>query len=135
MDDSSVDYKEDVFNEVKSKLTQLLTSIGYDTKKIPFIPISALEARKGSNLSHHSSDQMDWYQGFPGNVFTLLDALDYVIKQPQRFVQGVPCRMYLRKSFRSRVVGDVMCGVIQQGCITPGMSITIITYESNHKHG
>eukprot|EP01083_Nonionella_stella_P280065 952546_1 len=132
MDDPSVDYKEDVFNEVKSKLTQLLTSIGYDTKQIPFIPISAWE---GSNLIEHSSakmELMDWYEGFRGNVFTLLDALDNVIKKPQRFVQGVPARMYLRQSFQIKGVGNVMCGVMQQGCIKPGMSIT---YEPNHKKG
>eukprot|EP01083_Nonionella_stella_P066251 174269_1 len=128
MDDPSVDYKEDVFNEVKSKLTQLLTSIGYDTKKIPFIPINAWE---GSNLIERSA-QMDWYQGFRGNVFTLVAALNNVIQQPQRFVEGVPCRMYLRQSFQIKGVGNVMCGVMQQGCIKPGMSIT---YEPNHKKG
>ena len=61
MAEKSVNYNEDRFNRVKSKLIQLLYSLNYDTDKIHFIPMDAL---KGINILQ-KSDSMQWYKGIP----------------------------------------------------------------------
>ena len=60
MDDKSVNWSQDRFNEIKMEVDKWLTKIGYKTKKIPFIPISAF---KGDNLKDKSLN-MPWWKGF-----------------------------------------------------------------------
>jgi len=40
MDDKTVNYAESRYNEIKDELTKFLTKCGYNTKTIPFVPIS-----------------------------------------------------------------------------------------------
>ena len=40
MDDSSVNYSQERFKEIKEEITTYLKSLGYKPEKIPFIPIS-----------------------------------------------------------------------------------------------
>merc|ERR1719299_205328 len=40
MDDKSVAYSEERYNEIKSEVEKMLTKIGYKIKKIPFVPMS-----------------------------------------------------------------------------------------------
>merc|ERR1712177_95998 len=40
MDDKSVKYSKDRFNEIKQEMKKFLKTVGYKPKKIPFIPIS-----------------------------------------------------------------------------------------------
>jgi len=60
MDDTSVEFKQDRFEEIKSEVEKMLTKIGYKTKRIPFIPMSGF---KGDNLTK-PSENMPWYKGF-----------------------------------------------------------------------
>merc|ERR1711920_361402 len=60
MDDKSVKYSKDRFDEIKSEVSKMLTKIGFKIKKIPFIPISGF---KGDNLTK-ISESMKWYKGF-----------------------------------------------------------------------
>eukprot|EP01083_Nonionella_stella_P107506 311417_1 len=90
MDHKSVNYSETRFNEVKDAVRKMLSKIGYKTKKIPFIPISAWNGENVVKPSNH----MDWYQGFNVKIkktlmngHTLLDALDHVVKLPRRAVR------------------------------------------------
>ena len=62
-----VDYSEQVFQHVKTEVTQLLESLGY--KDMPFIPGSAME---GDNI-YKKSTHMPWYDGR-----TLIETLDTV---------------------------------------------------------
>ena len=87
MDDKSVNYSQDRYNEIKAEVEKMLTKIGYKTKKIPFIPMSGF---KGENLSK-PSENMPWWKGFEVKIkkdkvsgVTLIDALEKVVKQPKR---------------------------------------------------
>eukprot|EP01084_Bolivina_argentea_P120831 214220_1 len=64
MDHPSVNYSQNRYDSVKSEIDKMLTKIGYKTKKIPFIPVSAF---KGDNLAA-PSDNMKWYKGFTVKV-------------------------------------------------------------------
>lgn len=66
-----LNYKKEPFQKVKKELTQILVSLGYHPKKVPFIPISALE---GDNI-YKRTDKIPWYKGS-----TLIEALDKNIK-------------------------------------------------------
>merc|ERR1711959_873892 len=67
MDDTSVNYSQARFDEIKSELTIYLKKVGYNPANIPFVPISGWV---GDNMIE-GSDNMPWYNG-P----TLLGCLD-----------------------------------------------------------
>merc|ERR1712078_492757 len=60
MDDKSVGYKQERYDEIKSEVSKMLTKIGFKIKKIPFVPMSGFQ---GDNLID-VSDKMPWYKGF-----------------------------------------------------------------------
>jgi len=100
----AVDYKEEIFLDIKNKVTKLLASFGYHD--VAFIPGSALE---GDNI-YKPSERMEWYRGQ-----TLIEALDSVelpkeIK-PLRFVVQ---DTYMVDSDKV-VVGRVESGVLRKG--------------------
>ena len=53
MDDPSVNYSEERFNEIKGEVEKMLQKAGYKIKKIPFIPMSGF---KGENLTERSEN-------------------------------------------------------------------------------
>merc|ERR1711876_11045 len=74
MDDTSVNYSQARYDEIKGELTIYLKKVGYNVANIPFVPISGWV---GDNMIE-SSDNMPWYTG-P----TLLAALDN-LRPPKR---------------------------------------------------
>ena len=120
MDDSSVNWSEERYNEIKGEVDKMLTKIGYKTKKIPFIPMSGFQ---GENLDK-KSDKMPWYKGFSVKLkkeevkgFTLVEALNTVVKPPKRTCDK-PFRMPVSGVYKIKGVGDVITGRIEQGDIT-----------------
>jgi len=120
-----VNYAQDRFEEIKSEVEKMLTKIGYKTKKIPFIPISGF---KGENLTK-PSENMPWWKGFSvqvekdtANGITLMDALERTVTAPKRAVKK-PFRMPVSGVHNIKGVGDVITGRIEQGAITPGVSV------------
>ena len=71
MDDISVNWNKDRYEEVRNEVSGLLKVIGYKVEKIPFVPTSAWT---GDNVCK-KSEKMPWYDG-P----TLYDALDQTLK-------------------------------------------------------
>jgi elongation factor 1-alpha len=133
MDDSSVNYAEDRYNEIKGEVDKMLTKIGYKTKKIPFIPMSGF---KGENLDR-ASDNMPWWNGFSVKIkketvtgVTLVDALDRVVQPPKRILDK-PMRMPVSGVYNIRGVGDVITGRIEQGTLAP--NVTVRFYPTNVK--
>ncbi|PIN68312.1 elongation factor 1-alpha, partial [Candidatus Woesearchaeota archaeon CG11_big_fil_rev_8_21_14_0_20_57_5] len=63
-------YDEKRFNDVKTEVTALLKTVGYNPEKIQFIPIAALP---GDNV-FKKSENMAWYTG--PNLYEALDKLD-----------------------------------------------------------
>jgi elongation factor 1-alpha len=74
MDEQTVNYSQERYNEIKKVLSDYLKKIGYNPDKINFIPISGWT---GDNMLE-KSDIMKWYDG-P----TLIESLDN-LEQPMR---------------------------------------------------
>ena len=92
MDDKSVNYSQDRYNQIKAQVGKMLTKIGYKTAKIPFIPLSGyLGDNLGAVWNDDASENMPWWKGFDVKIKkeritgnTLYHALDKVIKTPKR---------------------------------------------------
>jgi elongation factor 1-alpha len=100
----TVDYREEVFQNVRNEVAQLLASFGYHD--VSFIPGSAME---GDNI-YKRSERMDWYHG-P----TLIEALDGVkLSKQAKPLRFVVQDIYLVDSDKV-IVGRVESGIMQKG--------------------
>jgi elongation factor 1-alpha len=111
-DDKSVDYKEDRYEEIKKEVSGYLKKVGYDPKKITFVPISGWT---GDNMVE-KSDNMKWYKG-P----CLLEALDE-INPPERPTDK-PLRIPLQDVYKIGGIGTVPVGRVETGVLKPGMVV------------
>merc|ERR1712152_36200 len=125
MDDKSVNWSEDRYNEIKGEVEKMLTKIGYKTKKIPFIPMSGF---KGDNLKD-KSENMKWWKGWSVKIKkekvsgdTLVEALEKVVKPPKRKLNKA-FRMPVSGVYKINGVGDVITGRVEQGTIKPGVNV------------
>jgi peptide chain release factor subunit 3 len=111
MDDPSVQWAKERFDEVETKLTPFLKSCGYNTKKdVQYIPISGLfghgmKDRVPSNLA-------PWWSG--PSLFECLDNLE-----PQDRDPTAPFRMPLidkyREDGKTIVMGKTEAGMVRRG--------------------
>jgi len=110
MDDKSVQYKEERFNEIVKEVKSYLKKTGYNVEaKVKFIPISGWV---GDNMLE-SSDNMKWYKG-P----TLLGALDQ-LDVPTR-PHDKPLRLPLQDVYKIGGIGTVPVGRVETGIMKPG---------------
>jgi len=99
-----INYREEVFQKIKSEVTKLLAS--FDYHDVEFIAASAMN---GDNI-YNRSGQMDWYHG-P----TLIEALDEVeLTKETRPLRFVVQDTYLVDS-SPVVVGRVESGTLRKG--------------------
>eukprot|EP01084_Bolivina_argentea_P015447 28912_1 len=124
MDDVSVNWSFNRFTQIKTEMEKFLNKIGYNTHKIPFIPISGY---KGDNVVSKSIHCMKWYNGFKVQIkkqtmtgYTLLDALNTVIRKPKRY-KNKPFIMPISWLYSN----NILVGKIQQGSIKIGDKIRI----------
>jgi elongation factor 1-alpha len=113
MDDTSVNYSQSRYDEIKAELTLYLKKVGYNPANIPFIPISGWV---GDNMVE-SSDKMPWYSG----PF-LLQALDE-LKPPKR-PSDKPLRLPLQDVYKIGGIGTVPVGRVETGSLKAGMVVT-----------
>merc|ERR1712242_141856 len=113
MDDTSVNYSQARYDEIKGELTIYLKKVGYNVANIPFVPISGWV---GDNMIE-SSDNMPWYTG-P----TLLGCLDN-LRPPKRPVDK-PLRLPLQDVYKIGGIGTVPVGRVETGQIKAGMVVT-----------
>ena len=113
MDDTSVNYSQARYDEIKGELTIYLKKVGYNVANIPFIPISGWV---GDNMIE-ASDNMTWYNG-P----TLLAALD-ALRPPKRPTEK-PLRLPLQDVYKIGGIGTVPVGRVETGAIKAGMVVT-----------
>lgn len=137
MDDSSCDYSEERFNEIKKYMLEMLKKIGYKTEKIPVIPISGW---KGDNIKE-PSEKMPWYKGFEVKLkketikgHTLLDALDKVARVPKR-KPDAEVRIPLSGIFPIKGKGYVVTGRVEQGTLKPEMEVRFVPSGATGKVG
>jgi len=113
MDDTSVNYSQARFEEIKNELTIFLKKVGYNPANIPFVPISGWV---GDNMVE-ASDKMPGYTG-P----TLLGCLD-ALKPPKRPTEK-PLRLPLQDVYKIGGIGTVPVGRVETGVLKPNMVVT-----------
>jgi len=114
MDDRTVNYSEERFNEIKGEVEAYLKKVGYKVEeKVKFVPISGWV---GDNMIE-SSTNMNWYKG-P----TLLGALDE-LEIPVRPTEK-PLRLPLQDEYKNGGIGTVPVGRVETGVLKPGDVVT-----------
>jgi len=113
MDDKSVNWGEARYNEIKNEVSSFLKKIGYNSDKVPFVPISGWH---GDNMLEKSSN-LAWYKG-P----TLLEALDAL--EPPKRPSDKPLRVPLQDVYKIGGIGTVPVGRVETGILKPGMVVT-----------
>jgi elongation factor 1-alpha len=109
MDDASVNWSQERYEEIKNEIGRLLKTVGYKVEKIPFVPTSGWT---GDNL-FKSSDKMPWYKG-P----TLFQALDVFEVPPKP--TGKPLRLPIQDVYTITGVGTVPVGRVETGVVKVG---------------
>jgi elongation factor 1-alpha len=113
MDDKTVNYSEQRYNEIKDEVSSFIKKIGYNPEKVPFVPISGWT---GENMLE-PTDNMPWWKG-P----TLIEALDSVT-EPKRPLDK-PLRVPLQDVYKIEGIGTVPVGRVETGILKPGMVVT-----------
>jgi elongation factor 1-alpha len=113
MDDKSVNYSEERYNEIKNEVSAFIKKIGYNPDKVPFVPISGWN---GDNMLEKSAN-LPWYKG-P----TLIEALDSI--EPPKRPSDKPLRVPLQDVYKIGGIGTVPVGRVETGILKPGMVVT-----------
>jgi len=113
MDDKSVNYSEERYNEIKNEVSAFIKKIGYNPEKVPFIPISGWN---GDNMLEKSPN-LPWYKGA-----TLIEALDGI--EPPKRPSDKPLRVPLQDVYKIGGIGTVPVGRVETGILKPGMVVT-----------
>ena len=106
MDDVSVNWSEERYNEIKNEVSRMLKMVGFKLEKIPFVPTSGWT---GDNLVK-PSEHMPWYKG-PA----LIEALDTFEVPPKP--TGKPLRVPIQDVYSITGVGTVPVGRVETGVI------------------
>ncbi|MBS7658314.1 MAG: translation elongation factor EF-1 subunit alpha [Candidatus Bathyarchaeia archaeon] len=115
MDDPTVNYSKERYDECRKELESLLKVVGYDISKTDFIPISGY---KGDNLTK-PSDKMPWYKG-P----TLLEALDKFEVPPKPIDK--PLRIPVQDVYSITGIGTVPVGRVETGVLKEGDTVVFM---------
>jgi elongation factor 1-alpha len=115
MDDNTVSWNEERYNEIKDEVTRMLKIVGYKVDKINFIPTSGWT---GDNLVK-KSENMGWYKG-P----TLIEALDN-LEIPSKPTHK-PLRIPVQDVYTITGIGTVPVGRVETGVLKPGMNIVFM---------
>ncbi|MCK5592638.1 translation elongation factor EF-1 subunit alpha [Candidatus Bathyarchaeota archaeon] len=120
MDDASVNWSQERYEEVKNEISRMLKIVGFKVEKIPFVPTSGWT---GDNLAK-PSEKMPWYKG-P----TLLGALDKFEVPPKPIKK--PLRLPVQDVYTITGVGTVPVGRVETGVLKEGD--TLVFMPSNVK--
>ncbi|MCS7120035.1 MAG: translation elongation factor EF-1 subunit alpha [Nitrososphaerota archaeon] len=112
MDDPSVNWSKERYEEVKNEVSRMLRLVGYDPSKINFVPTSGWT---GDNLTK-PSDKMPWYKG-P----TLYEALD-TLQMPPKPIDK-PLRLPIQDVYSIQGVGTVPVGRVETGVLKEGDTV------------
>jgi elongation factor 1-alpha len=115
MDDPTVNYAKERYEECRKELESLLKTVGYDVSKVAFIPASGW---KGDNLTDRSPNT-PWYDG-P----TVLEALDKF--QPPPKPVDKPLRIPVQDVYSITGVGTVPVGRVETGILKEGDEIIFL---------
>ena len=108
-------YAETRFTEVKTEVSNLLKSVGYNPANITFLPVASLH---GENIVKKSTN-MGWYTG-P----TLLEALD-TLKEPEK-PTSLPLRLPIQDVYSITGIGVVPVGRVETGVMKVGDKVIVV---------
>jgi len=109
MDDPTVNWSEERYNEIKNEVSRMLKLVGYNVNKIPFIPTSGWT---GDNLVK-PSEKMPWYKG--PTLYQALDSLEVPPKPVDK-----PLRIPIQDVYSITGVGTVPVGRVETGVLKEG---------------
>ena len=109
MDDVSVNWNKERYEEVKNEVSRMLKMVGFKVDKINFIPTSGWT---GDNL-FGKSDKMPWYTG-PA----LIEALDLLELPPKP--TNKPLRIPVQDIYSITGIGTVPVGRVETGVLKEG---------------
>merc|ERR1711990_1164068 len=121
MDSTEPKYSEKRFGEITKEVSNYIKKIGYNPKKVAFVPISGWH---GDNMIE-ATPNMSWYKGWStdtGSGKTLIEALDNIT--PPTRPTDQPLRLPLQDVYKIGGVGTVPVGRVETGVLKPGMVIT-----------
>lgn len=115
MDDPTVRWSEERFEECKEKLMPFLKKVGFNPKKdIYFIPVSGIT---GANLKTSAKEHCPWYSGPP--------FIEYIDELPSlRRSSDGPLRMPVTDKYKD--MGTILLGKIESGKIERGANLIIM---------
>ncbi|KAL8481265.1 hypothetical protein ACS0TY_027694 [Phlomoides rotata] len=116
MDEPTVKWSKERYDEIESKMTTFLKSSGYNVKKdVHFLPISGLY---GTNMKTRLDKSVcPWWSG--PCLFEALDAIEIPTRDPKG-----PFRMPIIDKFKD--LGTVVMGKIESGSIREGDNLMIM---------
>jgi len=112
MDEKTVNWGEERFNEIQKEMAEYLKKVGYNPEKVPFLPISGWH---GDNMMEKSAN-LKWFKG-P----TLLEALDNIV--PPKRPTDKPLRVPLQDVYKIGGIGTVPVGRVETGILKPNMIV------------
>jgi len=134
MDDMTVQWSKDRYDECVTKLRPFLKSCGFTIKKeVKFIPISGLS---GANVKDEvpeaecnwwkKSHESDENNTSAGTLLDLLDSLEISGRDPT-----APLRIPVLERYNDR--GTIAMGKVESGVIRPGMSVIVMPTRTEFK--
>ncbi|MHA1785117.1 MAG: translation elongation factor EF-1 subunit alpha [Candidatus Helarchaeota archaeon] len=115
MDDQTVNYSQERYEEVEAEIKQLTTRVGFVGDSVQFLPMSGYV---GSNLAE-PEPKMKWWKG-P----TLVQALDN-LKVPPKPIDK-PLRIPVQDVYKITGVGTVPVGRVETGVLKVGDKIIFV---------
>lgn len=112
MDDNTVKYSKERFEEIKKEVGDFVKKTGFKEAETQFVPISGWV---GDNMIEKSTN-MPWYTG-P----TLIGCIDQ-LKPPVRLTEK-PLRLPLNDVYKIGGIGTVPVGRVETGILKPGMVV------------
>ena len=114
MDEATVNYGKERYDEVVDATKDLLRRVGYDPGKLLFIPCSGLE---GDNVAT-KSEKMPWYDG--PTLFDLFDKFEAPPKPVDK-----PLRIPLQDVYTITGIGVVAVGRVETGVLRPDTRVAV----------
>ncbi|BAF08690.1 Os02g0456200 [Oryza sativa Japonica Group] len=123
MDESTVGWSKERYDEIEGKMVPFLKSSGYNVKKdVHFLPISGL---LGTNMkTRMDKSNCSWWSG--PCLFEVLDCIQVPLRDPKG-----PVRMPIIDKYKD--MGTVVMGKIESGTISEGDNMLVMPNKANVK--
>ncbi|WCJ42040.1 GTP binding Elongation factor Tu family protein [Euphorbia peplus] len=123
MDDPTVNWSKERYDEIESKMIPFLRTSGYNVKKdVQFLPLSGLV---GSNMKERVNKSVcPWWNG--PCLFEALDGIEVPLRDPKG-----PFRMPIIDKFKD--MGTVVMGKVESGSVTEGDTLLVMPNKTQVK--